>query len=245
MSAVPPGWRLRIEESLPSTSDLLLRLAAASEPERLAILARRQTAGRGRDGRTWQSPAGNLYLSLLLRPEAAARDLPAWSLLGALALRDALAPTLRDPRALRLKWPNDLLLHGAKLAGILCEASAGQGEQIEWLVIGFGANLTVAPPLPDRPSACLADHGTTPAPEAVAALLLAEVDGWRRRLERDGIEPLVAAWMTHGPDPGAWLTLRGAAGETSGCYRGLDSDGALLLETNGRIRRFASGEIAA
>jgi BirA family biotin operon repressor/biotin-[acetyl-CoA-carboxylase] ligase len=240
-AAPPPGWRLRVEESLASTSDLLLRLAAAGEPGGLAVLARRQTAGRGRDGRAWSSPPGNLYLSVLLRPGGLARDAGNYALLAAVALAEALEPELSDPTALGLKWPNDLLLGGAKLAGVLCETSAGQDGTIEWLVMGLGANLAVAPDLPDRPTACLP---APVAPETVALRVLRALDAWRGRMAGEGLGPLVDAWMRRGPEAGARLTLRGGAAVTTGLYRGLDRDGALLLETDGRIRRFASGEIA-
>ena len=240
--APPPGWRLRVERSLPSTSDLLLRLAAAGEPEGLAVLALSQTAGRGRDGRGWASPAGNLYLSVLLRPGGPAREAGRYALLGAVALAEALDRFLPDPAALRLKWPNDLLLDGAKVAGMLCESAATEDGRLEWLVIGLGANLAVAPDLPDRPTARL----PSPAePEAVAIALLHAIEAWRGRLARDGLPPLLDAWMARGPERGARLTLRAGAGVTTGLYRGLDGDGALLLEVEGRLRRFASGEVAA
>jgi BirA family biotin operon repressor/biotin-[acetyl-CoA-carboxylase] ligase len=191
-----------VEEEVPSTSDLLLRLAAAGEPEGLALLARRQTAGRGRDGRGWTSPAGNLSLSLLLRPDAPARDAPHWALLAAVALAEALAPSLPNPAALRLKWPNDLLLHGAKLAGVLVESAATRDGRIEWLVVGLGANLAVAPAVPGRATACLADHAPPPAPEHVAIRILHAVAHWRARLAHDGLAPLVEAWTRRGPPPG-------------------------------------------
>ena len=241
----PPGWRLRVEESLPSTSDLLLRLAAAGEPEGLAVLAHRQTAGRGREGRGWQSPPGNLYLSLLLRPDAPARDAPVWALLAAVALAEALEADLPSDAALRLKWPNDVLLRGRKLAGVLCESAAREDGRVDWLVIGFGANLAVAPVLPDRPTACLAEITSPPAPEDLACRILRSMEAWRARLRASGPARLIAAWQSRGPEPDAPLTLRTGAGETTGRYRGLDRDGALLLETEGRVRRFATGELSA
>lgn len=240
-AAPPPGWRLRVEESLPSTSDLVLRLAAAGEPEGLAVLARRQTAGRGRDGRAWSSPPGNLYLSVLLRPGGAAREAGGYALLAAVALAEALEPELPDPTALRVKWPNDLLLGGAKLAGVLCESAAGEDGTLDWLVMGLGANLAVAPDLPDRPTARLP---APVAPETVAARVLRALDTWRARIAGEGLGPLLDAWMRRGPEAGARLTLRGGAAVTTGLYRGLDRDGALLLETEAGIRRFASGEVA-
>jgi BirA family biotin operon repressor/biotin-[acetyl-CoA-carboxylase] ligase len=240
---LPPGWRLRLEESLPSTSDLLLRRAAAGEPEGLAVLARCQTAGRGRDGRSWQSPAGNLYLSVLLRPAVPAREAGRFALLAAVALAEALEPGLPDPGALRLKWPNDLLLGGAKLAGVLCESAARPDGGLDWLVIGLGANLAVAPAVAGRATACLADLAPPPPPEAVAARALRALAAWQARLAAEGPGPLLEAWRRRGPAECTPLTLRTGAGEACGLYRGLDGDGALLMETEGRIRRFAAGEI--
>ncbi|WP_270933943.1 biotin--[acetyl-CoA-carboxylase] ligase [Falsiroseomonas oryzae] len=241
-SAIPPGWRLRVEESLPSTSDLLLRLAAAGEPAGLAVLARRQTAGRGRDGRAWSSPEGNLYLSVLLRPGGPARDVPHWALLAAVALAEALEPGLPDPAALRLKWPNDVLLGGAKLAGVLCESAADAAGRLDWLVMGFGANLALAPDIPGRATACLAQQGPAPATEAVAARLLQALEAWRGRLATEGPAAVVAAWVRRGPAVGTRLTLRASGGETTGLYAGLAEDGALLLDTGAGPRRFTSGE---
>jgi BirA family biotin operon repressor/biotin-[acetyl-CoA-carboxylase] ligase len=242
--ALPPGWRLRVEEELPSTSDLLLRLAAAGEPEGLAILARRQTAGRARDGRCWQGAEGNLFISLLLRPGGKAAEASRWALLGGVALAEALSGFLPDPMAIRLKWPNDLLLGGAKLAGMLCEASARDGR-IEWVVLGLGANLAAAPAADGRVTTCIAAHAAAPDPEAAATALIAAVAAWRRRLDAEGLGPLLDAWQRRGPAAGTLLTLRTGAGETTGSYRGLDHDGALLLETGGGTMRFATGELIA
>lgn len=244
MAALPPGWRLRVEAELPSTSDLLLRLAAAGEPDGMAVLALRQVAGRGRDGRSWQSPAGNLCVSLLLRPDVPAAEMPAYALLGGVALAEALAGFLPDPAAVRLKWPNDVLLGGAKLGGLLCEASARDGR-IEWVVLGLGANLAVAPEVEGRATTCIAAHAPAPEPEAAATALIARVEAWRRRLRAEGIGPLLDAWQRRGPSPGARLTLRTGAGETTGFFRGLDRDGRLLLETDAGLKRFATGELVA
>ncbi len=219
-----------------------MRLAADGEAEGLAILALAQSAGRGTRGRGWASPEGNLYISVLLRPGGQAREAGRYALLGAVALAEALEPFLPDPAALRLKWPNDLLLDGAKLAGMLCESATTEEGGLDFLVMGLGANLAVAPALPDRPTARLP---VPVAPGDVAPRLLQAIHRWRWRLARDGMAPLRDAWMARGPGQGARLTLRGGAGVTTGLYRGLDEDGALLLEVEGRIRRFASGEVAA
>jgi BirA family transcriptional regulator, biotin operon repressor / biotin---[acetyl-CoA-carboxylase] ligase len=237
----PPGWRLRVEPTLASTSDLLLRLAAAGEPGGLAVLAHRQTAGRGRDGRAWTSPAGNLHLSVLLRPEAPAREAPRFALLAAVALAEALEPHVPPGAELRLKWPNDLLLDGAKLAGVLCESATRPDGGLDFLVIGCGANLAVAPDVPGRATASLG----SPPPELVALSVLRSLAAWQARIARNGAAPLLAAWMRRGPTLGARLTLRAGKGETIGSYAGLAEDGALLLDTGAGPRRFGAGELDA
>ena len=234
----PAGWRLRVEEDLPSTQDLLLRLAAAGEPEGLALLAHRQTAGRGRESRGWDSLSGNLHLSVLLRPGGPIRDSARWSLLAAVALAEALAAFLPDPAAIHLKWPNDLLLNGRKLAGVLAECAGDARGGIEWLVIGFGANLAAAPVIAGRDVACLADHATAPPPEVAAAALLHALDHWRDR-------PFAAvrdAWIARGPQPGAPITLTAGPRATTGLYAGLAEDGSLLLDTGSGPRAHSTGE---
>lgn len=241
----PHRFRLRVHEALPSTSDLVAQLAAAGEPEGLAILARRQTAGRGTQGRAWEGRAGNLHLSVLLRPADPIRHAPRWGLLAAVALADAAAEVLPDGTALALKWPNDLMLGGAKAAGILAEASATPAGGIAWLCLGFGVNLAHAPAIPGRATACLADAGIAPpAPEAFAERLLAALD--RRRLERatDGFAPTRAAWLARGPALGTHLAIRREGAETAGSFAGLAEDGSLLLSTGGRVHAIASGEVA-
>ncbi|HZF77571.1 MAG TPA: biotin--[acetyl-CoA-carboxylase] ligase [Acetobacteraceae bacterium] len=239
-AALPPGWRLRIHEALPSTSDLLVRLAAAGESEGLAVMARRQSAGRGRDGRVWESPAGNLYISVLLRPGGPAREAPQWALLAAVALAEALSGFVPDPSALRLKWPNDLLLGGAKCAGVLAEASATPEGRTEWLVLGMGANLVVAPEVPGRHTAAL---GIARPAEEVAAALLIALARWRRARLLEGFAPIRTAWVARGPELGDHIVIQRPAGPVAGRYAGLAEDGALLLSTGSRVHAMTTGEI--
>ncbi len=238
------SWRLSVHEALASTSDLCRARAEAGEPAGLAVLARRQTAGRGTRGREWQSPAGNLFLSVLLRPCTQAPELAQWSLLAAVALADALAPRLPDPRALLLKWPNDVLLHGRKLAGILTEGAAA-GGRAEFVVIGFGVNLAVAPALPDRPTACLAEVAPAPAPEAFAPVLLDHLARWVAVQARDGFAPVRTGWLARGPDCGMPIRLRLGPTTCDGRFAGLGPDGSLLLAAGSGVRAFLAGEVLA
>lgn len=164
MSAAAEAWRLETYARLASTSDLCRDRAQAGEAAGLAVRADEQTAGRGTQGRLWVSPPGNLYLSVLLRPRIPPREAPQIAPgVGALVAA-ALQPFA--PAKLEVKWPNDVLLDGAKLAGILVE-SAASGASLDWLVIGIGANLATAPTLPDRPTATLSGALTAPAAAAV------------------------------------------------------------------------------
>ncbi|MDO9503424.1 biotin--[acetyl-CoA-carboxylase] ligase [Falsiroseomonas sp.] len=233
----PPGWRLRIEDSLPSTSDVLQRLAVAGEPEGLAILAREQSGGKGRDGRVWSSPRGNLYFSLLLRPGGPVRDAGRWALVAGLVMVEGLAPFATDPAALRLKWPNDVLMGDAKLAGVLCESAATVEGGLDWFIMGIGANLAAPPALPDRATIGL---GAIP-PEQVACSMLAALERLRALWRDQGFAAIRTAWMARGPAMQAPLTLRGGR---SGLYAGLAEDGSLLLAAEGRVHAVATGEVA-
>lgn len=236
--SLPAGWRLEVHDTLPSTSDLLLQRAEAGEPEGLAILARQQTAGRGRSGRHWASPPGNLHLSVLLRPRGPAREAPQWSLLAGIALAEAAAACLPVGAALRLKWPNDLLLDRAKCAGILAETALTPTGGLAWLTLGFGVNLAHAPPLPDRPTAILPGGQST---ETFAARLLARLDHWCGVQRVTGFAPIRAGWLRLGPSLGEALAVRGF--DRTGRFAGLAEDGSLLLEIDGACRAIPAGEV--
>ncbi len=232
-----------VHPSLASTADRCRTLAEAGEPEGLAILALQQTAGRGTRGRAWAGAAGNLALSVLLRPRGKARDAAQWSLLAGVALAEALSLHLPDPAALALKWPNDVLLHGRKLAGILAESAAGADGGLSWLSLGFGANLAVAPDVPGRPTACLADDAPPPGPETLAWQVLDALARWCDVRATGGFAPVRAAFLARAPAPGTCLTLRLGSRTLGGAFAGLGDDGSLLLRTDGRVHAFAAGEV--
>ena len=227
-------WRIQRSASLPSTSDRCIERARAGEPDGFAALAGRQTAGRGSRGRVWTSPPGALCLSVLIRPDGTAHESGHWALLAAVALHDTLAPHA-PPGALCLKWPNDLLLRGRKLGGILLDA-ASSGPSLDWLVIGFGANLASAP----DGAAALA---TTEGPAVVAGAVLDEIDRWRRVRALAGWAPVRAAWLARAHPPGTPIRIRTAAHELGGCFDGLNSDGALLLRDAGHVHAIQTGEV--
>jgi BirA family biotin operon repressor/biotin-[acetyl-CoA-carboxylase] ligase len=233
MAASP--WRLREVAECASTQDLALAAAEEGEPDGLAIRAERQVAGRGREGRPWAGAAGNLHLSVLLRPGTPLAMAPLWGLLAGVVLAEAAA---QHAPGIALKWPNDLLRDGAKAGGILID-SASDGTRLAHLILGFGVNLAHAPPLPDRPTASL---GAIP-PQDFALALLARLEAWRTRFAAEGAAPLRAAWLAFGPAPGSPIRLRDAAGEHAARFAGLAEDGRLLIETTSGPRAVASGEV--
>lgn len=238
-------WRLVIHESLPSTSEFCRRLAMEGEPEGLAALALRQTQGRGSRGRAWDSPLGNLYLSVLLRPAELARDAGQWSLLAGVALAEALQPLLPGAAELRLKWPNDALLGGAKLAGTLVDSAATADGRLDWVVIGIGVNLAVAPEVPDRETACVAQVASPPDPQSFATRLLDQLAAWRGRREREGFGSVRTAWLRHAGPLGAPTSLRVGERRIVGAFAGLDAEGGLLLDTGTGVQAFCTGEVVA
>ena len=235
------AWRLEVHETLGSTQDVVLARARDGEPDGLAVLALRQTAGRGTQGRGWSAPTGNLNLSVLLRPTEG--TVGQWGLACGVALHAAVAALLPDPASLQLKWPNDLMLDGGKMAGILVESAGGAVP--EWLVAGFGANLAAAPVLAERRTACLAEVAAAPEPRVMAARLLAALAEWGAVLQLQGFAQVRAAWLAAGPAVGAPLRVAQGPSMIDGTFAGLGEDGALLLHTHAGAARIHAGELLA
>lgn len=240
----PTRGRIERHASLPSTSDRAIARAEAGEAPWHAVLAETQTAGRGRHGRRWISPPGNLYLSVLLDAEAAAPG--GLGLLAGVAIADALATLLPAGIALHLKWPNDLVADGRKLGGVLVEAGT-RGDGAAWAVAGIGINLVAHPDDADRPATSLAALGAAPpAPETLADAILEKLIAWSGRARAEEFGVIVAAWQRRAQPHGAPITVRLPAGPISGRYAGLDADGALLVALeDGRMRRVVAGEVFA
>lgn len=238
-----PVWRIEIHDELPSTSDLVRARAEQGESAGLAVLARRQTQGRGSRGRAWSTPPGNLAISILLRPRLPIREAACMSLVAGLALAEALREAAPPGAPLTLKWPNDVLLDGRKLAGILLDSQGDGAGAIAWLIAGIGVNLAVAPTLPDRIAACLAEVVPPPSPDAFATRLLERLAHWSARLDIAGFASVRDAWLGFAQQPGSEMTLRLGSELLAGRFAGLADDGSLLLEQDGALRRFATGEV--
>jgi BirA family biotin operon repressor/biotin-[acetyl-CoA-carboxylase] ligase len=220
------------------------RRAEAGEEGPVWIAARRQTAGRGRRGRAWQAGEGNLAATLLTLTEAAPAEAAQVSFLAALAAAD-LADACIGPGAARLKWPNDVLVHGRKAIGILVESGARPDRRL-WLAIGVGVNLASHPADVDFPATSFAEHMAAPPPKPAEALevLAARFEGWRRIWEAEGFAPIAEAWTARAHGLGERCEARLADRTLKGVAEGLDADGALRLRLDGgAVERITAGDV--
>lgn len=241
---LPPGYHLHVFDEVGSTNDVARSLAAAGAPEGTVVWARTQSRGRGRHGRTWTSPRGNLYATVLLRPERSLAETAALSLVSGLALAEALAELGPPAVDLRLKWPNDVLIGGAKVAGILLE-SGSDASGGGWVVIGSGVNLRSAPASTAYPATSLDAAGFPPVPpEVVLGGYLERLDARYRAWREGGFARLRAHWLLRARGLGDPLRLRLAEGELEGRFVDLTTSGALLLEdARGRRRVVTAGDV--
>jgi BirA family biotin operon repressor/biotin-[acetyl-CoA-carboxylase] ligase len=237
-----PTWRLETHAVLASTNDRAIAAAEAGEPPGLAVLAHRQTSGRGRRGRTWHSLEGNLHLSVLLGGDRAFEG-GTLALLAGVAMHDAVLDLVPPAVSLRLKYPNDLLADGAKLGGVLIE-QGGPPRTAAWLVVGFGLNLATHPDPAGYRTVSLAALGArTPTVQRMAEAVLAALTRWLGVALTDGPAAVRTAWMARSFAPGAELSVATDRGVVSGFYRGLDASGALLLDVEGRVRPVVHGDV--
>ncbi len=247
---LPPGYRLIVLETVDSTNEEAKRLARTGAAARTVVWARAQTAGRGRSGRNWVSPQGNLYLSLVLRPEVPAGRATELGFVAAVAAGEALQGLIGPGVRLNYKWPNDILLNDRKVAGFLLEAETGlasRGGGLEWLVLGLGINLRACPENTEFPATCLDREGAGGVPvEAVLEAFLGRFAEWERRWARDGFAPVRQAWKGSARGIGQDITVRLPNASLRGKFIDLDADGALLLGIGtgaGETRRITAGDV--
>ncbi|WP_170395759.1 biotin--[acetyl-CoA-carboxylase] ligase [Ruegeria arenilitoris] len=240
MTDWPQGYGLHIVQEVDSTLNEAARLAPTA-PGPVWIMAHHQTAARGRRGRAWANPKGNLAATLLMRPQGNPEQAALRSFVAALALFDACVAVTGRADGLSLKWPNDVLLNGGKLAGILLE-STGKGGGVSYLSIGIGVNLSEAPPAyaveqsAVRPVSLLSETGAAVLPEDFLTELAAAYARYETQFVTYGFEPIRTAWLSRAARLGEVITARTSTSETVGTFETVDSGGNLVLKTaKGRV----------
>jgi BirA family biotin operon repressor/biotin-[acetyl-CoA-carboxylase] ligase len=240
------GVRLLAYEEIDSTNAEALRLLRQGERGPLWITAQRQSAGRGRRGRKWISVPGNLHASLLLTDPGPAEHWPQLSFVAALAVHDAvveLAPEIRP--LMELKWPNDLLLSGAKFAGILIEGEGG--EEAGAVAIGIGVNCTAHPDGAAYPATDLAAAGAHLTAAALFAVLSVKMPGRLAQWNRgNGFATIRADWLARAAGLGESIRVALADRELAGRFEGLDDAGCLvLIAPDGSETVVAAGDVVS
>jgi BirA family biotin operon repressor/biotin-[acetyl-CoA-carboxylase] ligase len=231
-------------DALDSTNAEARRRAEAGQGGPVWITAARQTAGRGRRGRAWSTETGNLAATLLTTTEVPAAEAAQLSFVAALAACD-LADTCLGAGAARLKWPNDVLVHGKKAVGILVESGAREGGGL-WLAVGIGVNLAHHPDDTERPATSFAEHMAGPPPSPLDALevLAARFEAWRGLWASQGFAPIARAWTERALGLGARCEARLPNRTLSGIAEGMDEDGALRLRLDdGALERITAGDV--
>lgn len=231
-------------DEIDSTNAEARRRAEAGQGGPVWITAAVQTAGRGRRGRAWSTQRGNLAATLLMITDLPPVEAAQVSFVAALAACD-LADTCLGAGAARLKWPNDVLVHGRKAVGILVESGSRPDGRL-WLAVGIGVNLAHAPQDVERPAAAFADHMGGPPPQPLDALevLATRFEAWRRLWATQGFAPVARGWTDRAHGLGERCEARLPSRTLSGVAEGLDLDGALRLRLDdGSLERITAGDV--
>lgn len=239
------AWPVVRFDEIDSTNEEARRRANSGDMGPAWLLARSQSAGRGRLGRQWDSPKGNLFATGLLSYPGSPAQAALASFAAGLAVIDAAKMVGAETAALRLKWPNDVLVDGAKLAGILIETGSSNGAL--WMAAGFGVNVARAPAIPGRATACLANlpEGKGVTAERLRAALDIAFRARLTRLVAEGFQPIRADWLAKAAYLGERVSVPQGADRVEGIMKDLHDDGALVIElADGVLTHVRAGEIS-
>ncbi|WP_225764774.1 biotin--[acetyl-CoA-carboxylase] ligase [Inquilinus sp. Marseille-Q2685] len=239
--ALPQGWRLDARDRVGSTNDEARALAVAGAPHGTIVWARRQDAARGRRGRAWSSPEGNLACSAILRPDIPFARAGELTFVVGVALADAVAGFGVEPK---LKWPNDVQIAGDKLAGILLEAAVATDRSVDWIVAGTGVNIAHHPQLADYHATSLHAAGARDATvEAVLERYTAALDRRLAEWREEGFDATRAAWLGRAVGLGARIKVRLETETLEGVFEHIDPSGALILRTDTGRHSITAGDV--
>lgn len=242
---LPSPCRLVSFDVVDSTNDEAKRLAEDGAPEFTLVWARAQRRGRGRRRRSWASPRGNLYLSVVMRPDVPPAVAAQLAFVAALGLNDALHALLPHSIDLVLKWPNDLLLNGRKVSGILLESAMRARGAVDWLVIGIGVNMASHPATAEFSATSLRAEGFAKVtPEDVLQGFARHFRSWVARWRAEGFGPVRARWLKSARGVGEAVIVDLDRERLEGRFADLDETGALVVALpGGAHQRVTAGEV--
>lgn len=242
------GWRIHYFNEIDSTQTVARELAAGGADQGTVVIAETQNAGRGRMGRAWHSPPGvNLYATIILRPPIPLGEVPRLSLVAGVAAAQALEREARGIVA--LKWPNDVLLRGRKAGGIIAEAVTDVRQQLACVLVGIGININLrAADIPielrDKATSMLIATGRPCDRIAIADSLFNLLDSRYMESLTRGFDSIRPAWESYSALTGKSVVIVNGERRESGVVKGIDADGALLLDIGGRVERIVAGEVS-
>lgn len=231
-------WVIETHERVQSTQDIVMEAAREGRSEGFVVQADEQVQGRGRHGRVWESQVGNLFLSILFRPDCPVRDVGQLSLVAGLSLIEVINSFV-DGKA-SLKWPNDVLLDGEKCAGLLLESELTQSGDVEWVVLGLGVNIVSAP---SEFGAALVDYADIDRAQFQARFLEVMADSYDHWLSH-GFAELRTRWISYAHPQGSPLTVKIGERLEKGTFHDIDAQGNLrLADEDGGLKTITSGEV--
>ena len=243
LPTLPNFFSLIELDSVGSTNDEARLLAENGASAGTIVWAKEQVSGRGRRGRTWESPAGNLYCSVILRPEVSPTVAAQLSFVTALALGEGLHGFLPTSAKLQYKWPNDVLIDGKKLSGILLESQIGDQGKLDWLLIGTGVNIERFPEDTDRPATSLNRIGIKLSVAGVLTAYIHALSTWLDRWKTVGFGSVREAWLNRAIGLGGAIEVRLPNETLSGIFEDLDTSGSLILTTPQGRQVISAGEV--
>ncbi len=242
------GWRIHYFDEVDSTQQVARELLAGGAAEGTVVIAERQTAGRGRMGRTWHSPSGvNLYGTIILRPAMRLADVAQLSLVAGVAAAGALMQAA--PGLVSLKWPNDIWLRGRKAGGIIAEAVTDARQTLLGVLLGIGININLRaddlpPELRDKATSVRIATGRPADRIAIAAALFSALGSRYMETLARGFDAVRADWERVSALTGKRVTVVDGGRRKSGVVKGIDGGGALLLDTGRRTVRIVAGDVS-
>ena len=235
---------VRMDSVSSTNEELKMRAINQNASEGLAIASTVQTSGKGRHGRFWESEAGNMYCSVLFKPDCGLVRASQLGFLAALASSQAIASYTGDVQKLKLKWPNDVLLNNKKVGGILLEANNNKSTSVDWVVVGCGVNLKQHPKQTQFPAtSIMKELGIVVEVKEFIDCYLNKLMEWYKTWLSQGFSPVRLAWLAMAFNLNKELLVKFGDQNIVGSFQDLDEDGALIIKTIDGFSKVNAGEI--